>query len=120
MVRHVITALIQRPLGELYVAFRRCGNAQNPPALLALSLREWGTGCRSARQKDEKEMSNDARTVKEVVRKINGGGRADVAVVLCSNGKLGILRNGELMPAKEWTVDRMAECVEFAERMAQT
>lgn len=65
-------------------------------------------------------MSNNPRTVKEVVRRIESGGEADVAVVLCSNGKLGILRNGELIPAKEWTVDRMAECVEFAERMAQT
>lgn len=64
-------------------------------------------------------MNRDTRTVTEVVRQLDHDGEAKVAVVLCSDGKLGVLQNGKLLPDAQWTVDRMSECVEFAERLRQ-
>ena len=65
-------------------------------------------------------MGSEHRSIKDVVRTVRDVPGDDVLVVRCSNGKLGVVHNGSLMPSLEWPVEQLDQCVAFAERFAQT
>ena len=65
-------------------------------------------------------MGSEHRSIKDVVRTVRDDPGDEVLVVRCSNGKLGVVHNGSLMPSLEWSPEQMDECVAFAERFART
>ena len=65
-------------------------------------------------------MGIELRSIQDVVRTLREQDGDEVMVVVCSNGKLGIVHNGSLMQTLEWPAEQLADCVAFAERFART
>ena len=65
-------------------------------------------------------MGSELRSIKDVVQRVRDEQGGEVLVVLCSNGKLGIVHQGSLMQSLEWSVEQLSDCVAFAERFART
>lgn len=65
-------------------------------------------------------MRGEQRMIDQVLQVVRQGDGEQIHVVLCSDGKLGISRDGRLMDMLQWPREQLEECIAFAERFAQT